>query len=262
MKTYNNNLSKLALSALIFSGVCFSAQTMAKDFEYNDKILKQGVEVQYQRMSQYTTLITRQFDANRSLVHYILAELEARDLPTSLVLLPMLESTFNPNAVSPMEASGLWQLMPHTAQRFGLEVSSKHDERLNVNKSTKAALNYLAFLYNKFDNDIALTIAAYNSGEGRVQSQLLKQPSTLFSNLDLPRETVEYVEKFHALARLVDVNKFKSSTLERSPIIRATVGALVPLSSKETGLLEHLFAKRPIINRESVKPLIAIKQNS
>ena len=89
----------------------------------------------------------------------------------------MLESSYNPKAVSSANAAGLWQLIPATATRFGLQVSDNEDQRFDSKASTQAALAYLAFLYKKFDKDIALTLAAYNAGEGRVARAIKKAGS-------------------------------------------------------------------------------------
>lgn len=149
------------------------------------------------------------FEEFNPLVDEIFKQLSQRALPDSLILVPMLESSYNPNAISPAKAAGLWQLMPATAKRFGLTVTEQHDQRFEIALSTQAAMQYLDFLYNKFGGDINLTLAAYNAGEGRVQRAIKKAGSRQFSDLRLPRETKHYVHRFYALLSLVDIQSLR-----------------------------------------------------
>lgn len=109
-----------------------------------------------------------------------------------------VESGFNPWAVSPKGAAGLWQFMPETARRYGLEVHPKHDERFLPLKSAQAAARYLRDLQAQF-GDWLLALAAYNAGEGRVQSLIdrtgIRDFWTMARRRLLPRETIEYVPK-------------------------------------------------------------------
>jgi hypothetical protein len=160
-------------------------------------------------LKPYQNHINKKFEEFSPLVNEIFKQLNQRSLPESLVLVPMLESSYNPNAVSPAKAAGLWQLMPATAKRFGLTVDQNLDQRFEIEPSTRAAMQYLSFLHRKFDGDINLTLAAYNAGEGRVQRAINKAGSREFSNLVLPSETIHYVRRFHALMTLVDVASLK-----------------------------------------------------
>ncbi len=117
-------------------------------------------------LKPYQKQIMNKFEEFNPLVDEIFKQLSQRALPDSLILVPMLESSYNPNAISPAKAAGLWQLMPATAKRFGLTVTEQHDQRFEIAPSTQAAMQYLDFLYNKFGGDINLTLAAYNAGEG------------------------------------------------------------------------------------------------
>lgn len=163
-----------------------------------DQVLRQK-----QLLAPYQVQIQARLDANRSLIYDISKQLKAQELPTLLALLPMLESSFNSKAVSHANAAGLWQLIPTTALRFGLEVNQQKDQRFDTQASTFAAIQYLRFLYNKFD-DLALALAAYNAGEGRVSRAINRAGSAKFSELKLPKETSQYVSRFYALLELVE----------------------------------------------------------
>ncbi|MBS1131866.1 MAG: Peptidoglycan-binding LysM:Lytic transglycosylase, catalytic, partial [Proteobacteria bacterium] len=83
--------------------------------------------------------LRRMVERSRPYLHYIVEELEARGMPTELALLPMVESSFNPNAYSPAHAAGLWQFIPATGKRFNLEQNWWRDERRDIVASTGAA---------------------------------------------------------------------------------------------------------------------------
>ncbi len=122
------------------------------------------------------------------------------DLPVELKYLAVIESKLNNTISSPAGAAGLWQLMPVPARQFGLTVKGKVDERKNSYKSTVAAAKCLIYLHKMFD-DWLLTLAAYNSGPGRVFSAIKRSGSRNFWVLQnfLPEETRKHVKKFIAM---------------------------------------------------------------
>lgn len=123
----------------------------------------------------------------------------ARKVPAQLVWLAEIESAFDPQAQSPVGATGLYQLMPATAKSQGLSLSPK-DERFDPEKSAGAAANYLRYLHGRF-RDWPLALAAYNCGEGRLRSTLAKHKARTFDQVTtwLPAETQMYVPKFEAV---------------------------------------------------------------
>jgi len=138
---------------------------------------------------------------------YIVDEIERRGLPMDLAMVPMVESGFQPAAVSPKQAAGIWQFIPGTATDYGLKLVDGYDGRYDIYASTKAALKYLARLQGMFGGDWLLALAAYNAGEGAVQRAVAANQKaglpTSFWDLDLPAETKVYVPKILALSRVV-----------------------------------------------------------
>jgi hypothetical protein len=117
-------------------------------------------------------------------------------VPLELLVVAEVESGFNPLAISPKGARGLWQLMPATAERFGLRVNELVDERIHPERSTRAAARYLRELYEMF-GDWKLALAAYNAGEQRVSRAVERGGTRDFWRLAelqlLPMETQRYV---------------------------------------------------------------------
>lgn len=156
------------------------------------------------RQSQYLNVV-----ANRAnyYLHYIVEEVEKRQLPIELALLPLVESTLNPFASSPSHAAGLWQIMPRTGRHLSLQQNWWYDGRRDVRDSTRAALDYLEQLNEKYDQDWMLTLAAYNAGTGRVnrarRANARRGAATDYWSLKLPRETRDYLPKMIALAQII-----------------------------------------------------------
>lgn len=140
-------------------------------------------------------------------LYFIVEEIEKRQMPMELALLPIVESAFDPFAYSHGRASGLWQFVPGTGNRFKLKQTWWYDGRRDVIAATHAALDYLSFLHKTLGGDWYNAIAAYNSGEGRVGRAIKrnrrKHLPTDFWSLDLPRETSSYVPKLLALADIL-----------------------------------------------------------
>ncbi len=140
-------------------------------------------------------------------LNHIVGEIGRKGLPLDLVIVPMVESGFEPTAVSPKAAAGLWQIIPSTGVQHGLTVSEEYDGRYDVHASTRAALSYFKHLIGLFKGDWLMALAAYNCGEGAVQRAILANAKagkgTSFWDLHLPAETQAYVPKIVALARLI-----------------------------------------------------------
>jgi membrane-bound lytic murein transglycosylase D len=137
---------------------------------------------------------------------YIVQEVNARNMPTEIALLPFVESAFVTNAKSSAKAVGLWQFMPATGKDFRLTQNVFRDERRDVVQSTDAALDYLQRLYDQFGS-WELALAAYNWGAGNItKSQKRNQAAGLptnYESLTMPKETRQYVPKLMAYRQIV-----------------------------------------------------------
>ncbi|RUT66601.1 murein transglycosylase D [Morganella morganii] len=140
-------------------------------------------------------------------MYWIIGKIDERNMPMELVLLPIVESAFNPHATSPAQAAGLWQIIPSTGKANGLNQNQWVDDRRDVAASTTAALDLLERLNTMFGGDWALTLAAYNSGEGRVlramEANAAAGKPTDYWSLSLPKETMDYVPRIFALSNVI-----------------------------------------------------------
>ncbi len=160
--------------------------------------------------------IYRMTDRSKKYLFHIVEELELRNMPTELALLPFIESAFNPQAVSSAKAAGMWQFMPATGKYFELKQNAFRDDRRDVLASTRAALDYLQKLHVMF-GDWHLALAAYNWGEGNVRRAVTKnQRAGLpvgYPNLNMPMETRFYVPKLQAMKNIVAQPELYNSKL-------------------------------------------------
>lgn len=150
--------------------------------------------------------LRQMFSRGQRYLFHIVEELERRGMPTELALLPMVESAFNPTALSPAQASGLWQFIPSTGKNYKLEQNWWVDERRDVVASTSAALDYLQTIY-EMHGDWQLALASYNWGEGAVGRAIAKNRAaglpTEYQYLNMPGETRYYVPKLQALKNII-----------------------------------------------------------
>lgn len=150
--------------------------------------------------------IQRMTSRSEMYLFHIVEEIERRELPMELALLPFIESAFNPQAVSSARAAGMWQFMPATGQSFDLKQNMFRDDRRDVLASTRAALDYLEQLYARF-GDWQLALAAYNWGQGNVGRAITRNQNqgqgTGYLDLSMPQETRYYVPKLQAVKNIV-----------------------------------------------------------
>jgi membrane-bound lytic murein transglycosylase D len=159
-----------------------------------------------QQFSRDPRIIQRLADRSSQYLYMVVNELNRRKMPTELALLPFVESAYRNTAYSHAGAAGMWQFIPATGRRFGLQQTRSYDARLDPYKSTKAAFNYLQRLNREFRGDWLLSLAAYNAGEYRVHREIAKNRArgkrTDFWSLDLPRETKQYVPRLLAFKEI------------------------------------------------------------
>lgn len=178
---------------------------MARQYQLGDNTERQRVQKQIQFFRKHPRYIKQLAENARPYLYYIYQETKKRGMPPEIALLPMVESNYNPFVFSKSGATGLWQLMPGTASGYGLTINWWYDGRRDIIASTKAALDYLAYLHSYF-GDWLLAIAAYDSGEGTIanairHNQRLHLPTNFWA-LSLPSETRRYVPKLLALAAI------------------------------------------------------------
>jgi membrane-bound lytic murein transglycosylase D len=198
-------------------------------------------------------------------LHLIVEKLEQQNMPLELVLLPIVESAFDPFAYSHGRAAGMWQFIPSTGKRFGMKQTWWYDGRRDVMASTQGAIDYLNYLVKMYDGNWFHALAAYNSGEGRVQRAISKNRKagkpTDFWNLDLPRETRAYVPKLLALADILANSEqydFKWPKIDNIPFTQEViVGSQIDLAlaAQMAGLtVKEIHSLNPGYNRWATDP--------
>jgi len=207
----------------------------------------------------------RIFNRAQPWIHHIAEELERRNMPGELALLPIVESAYDPFAYSSGRAMGAWQFISETGRRYGLKQNWWYDGRRDVWASTEAALNYLAYMNELFEGDWLLALAGYNAGEGLVMRQVNRNRSNgkpaNFWSLKLPRETRGYVPKLLGLACLFrnpEQYDFKIPETPDKPVIAAVdLGQqtdLVLVAQMSSVPIDVLFTLNPGYNRWATSP--------
>ena len=201
----------------------------------------------------------------RPYIYHIVEELEKRNMPLDLALLPIVESAYQPFARSPRRASGIWQFIPGTGKHYGLKQNAWYDGRRDIVVATDAALNYLQKLHNDFDGDWLLALAAYNAGEGNVGRAVTqsvgKGKNGDFWSLQLKNETMGYVPSLMAVAEIISNPQKYNISLKPVPnrpyFEIVDTGSQIDLAtvSKLTGLsMEEIYILNPGFNKWATDP--------
>ncbi|MFZ2737126.1 MAG: transglycosylase SLT domain-containing protein [Burkholderiaceae bacterium] len=201
----------------------------------------------------------RMTERSRKYLFHIVEELERRNMPSELALLPFIESAFNPQAVSSAKAAGMWQFMPSTGKYFELKQNAFRDDRRDVLASTRAALDYLQKLHGMF-GDWHLALAAYNWGEGSVGKAIAKNQkmglAATYLELNMPMETRFYVPKLQAVKNIIarpEAFKSQLPQIENHPYFQSVEinrDIDVALAAKLAEVpLEDFKALNPSVNR-------------
>lgn len=180
-------------------------EDIRKDFSIPDFGV-QAVQVHERALRKNKRMVERMLKRSEPFIYYIAQECAKRGMPSELALIPFVESQFNPHARSPAAAEGLWQFIPSTGRQFELKQNKWIDERRDLVASTRAALDYLTYLYD-MHGDWHLALLSYNWGEGSVLKAVKKAEEAGIDptphNLDLPQETRHYIPKLQALKNLI-----------------------------------------------------------
>ncbi len=182
-------------------------QRIRDGIELDTKLDNRRITAQLNWYKRHPNYLSRVSQRSQRYMYYVVEQLEQRQLPLELALLPIVESAYDPFAYSHGRAAGMWQFIPGTARMYGLKQNWWYDGRRDVVASTDAALSYLSKLNKRFDGNWQHALAAYNSGEGTVARAIRNNRkagrSTEFWALKLPKETRAYVPKLIALAKLL-----------------------------------------------------------
>lgn len=164
------------------------------------------VEKWEQWYSSRPEYMARMIERSRRYLYHIVTEVSSHHMPTEIALLPMIESAFNPVAMSTSRAAGIWQFIPSTGKHYGLAQNFWVDSRRDVLAATDKALTYLGKLHGDFD-DWQLALAAYNWGEGNVGKAIARNKAkglpTNYQSLSMPAETRNYLPKLQAIKNIV-----------------------------------------------------------
>ena len=184
-------------------------------------------------------------------LYFVIKELEKNNLPIELSILPYIESNYDPFSISPSGAVGMWQFMPRTGRLYELNKSWWSEDRHDPFKSTEAAIGYLKYLYQRFDGDIYLSIAAYNAGpslvDKRINQNKRKGEDIDFWSLNLPTQTKNYVPKYIALRELIFNPEKYGITLPNIPYDSVVQKIIIPGQVEILALSEYLEIKPELL---------------
>jgi membrane-bound lytic murein transglycosylase D len=160
-------------------------------------------------------------------LYFVIQELEKNNLPLELAILPYIESNYDPFSISSSGAVGIWQFMPRTGRLYQLDRSWWNEDRHDPFRSTEAAVKYLKYLYQRFDENIYHTLAAYNAGpsllDRRINQNKRRGMDTDFWSLNVPVQTKNYVPKYIALKELIfnsDSYGIKLPQIPYEPVVK------------------------------------------
>ncbi|MDO4641201.1 MAG: LysM peptidoglycan-binding domain-containing protein [Neisseria sp.] len=246
---------------------------LRKDFRMGE-VNPELVRNHESRFSSSSAYFARTVERSKPYMSYIAGEVEKRNMPAEIALLPFIESAYVNKAKSHVGASGLWQFMPSTGRHYGLEQTSLYDGRHDVEAATDAALNYLQYLHGLF-GDWSLALAAYNWGEGNVSRAVNRARAQglepVYENLRMPNETRNYVPKLMAVRNIVrdpqyyginlaEIDSkpyFKAVTLDQ-PIDISAAARLADISESEFLALNPAFKAPVFVPNQKRKMLLPV----
>lgn len=223
------------------------------------------VQQKIQWFMNHQDYLIRSVNRAAPFLYFISQQIKRRNLPSELVLLPIIESAYNPFAYSTAGAAGIWQMMPNTASGYGIRQNWWYDGRRDVIASTKAALNHLYYLQSFFEGNWLLAIAAYNTGEGNVIAAIRKNirngDNTDYWSLPLAQETRDYVPQLLALAEIIshpETYPINFPQIQNAPYLaQVDVGEQIDLkhAAELAGMsMKSLMQLNPGYNRAATDP--------
>jgi len=226
----------------------------------DNKVVKEKI-AWYARNQEY---LNRVAERATPYIYYIVEEIEKRDMPLELALLPIVESAYHPFAYSRSHASGIWQFIPGTGKIFGLKQNWWYDGRRDIVAATRAALDYLQKLHNQF-GDWELALAAYNTGERNIERAITKnnaaKKKTDFFSLVVHKETRGYVPSLLAVAEIVANPEKYGLTLKAIPnqpyFTKVDIDGQIDLSTVAslTGMtMDEIYTLNPGYSRWATDP--------
>ena len=237
---------------------------LRNQLKLNHEITQPEVQQQIRWLVAHPSYLEALAESERYMYH-IITEIQKRNLPGELALIPMIESSYDPFAYSGAGAAGLWQLMPGTGNDLGLKRDWWFDARRSIGASTNAALNYLEYLRGYFNNNWSLAIAAYDAGEGTIGKAIKNANLTInraqFWDLQVPHETRVYVPRLLALAEIIKYPQRYHVTLPDIPhtpyFEEVNIGSQIDLNqaAKLAGIsYRELLKLNPGYNRWATAP--------
>jgi peptidoglycan lytic transglycosylase D len=226
---------------------------------------KRSVKAKLAWYARHQDYLDRVAERARPYIYHIVEELEKRNMPVELALLPIVESAYHPFAYSRSHASGIWQFIPGTGRNYGLKQNWWYDGRRDIVAATDAALRYLDKLNKEFNGNWLHALAAYNTGERKVARAISRNKKahklTDFWSLRLPRETRGYVPSLLAVAELLakpEQYAVKWQTIDNKPYFTeidvqgqldlATAAKLADIS------MDEIYTLNPAFNRWATDP--------
>ena len=184
-------------------------------------------------------------------LYFVIQELEKNNLPLELAILPYIESNYDPFSISSSGAVGIWQFMPRTGRLYQLDKSWWNEDRHDPFRSTEAAVKYLKYLYQRFDQNIYHTLAAYNAGpsllDRRINQNKRRGMDTDFWSLNVPVQTKNYVPKYIALRELIFNSENYGVKLPQIPYEPVVKKISIPGQVEVLTLSEYLDIKPELL---------------
>ncbi|KTD38320.1 membrane bound lytic murein transglycosylase D [Legionella moravica] len=273
-KTFISKKIQLLFSCLILSILSTHAKAnqsidvwdvLRGEFKMSHEINRPEVQDQIRWLLDHPGFITKVCQKAEPYLYHVTREIQRRNLPGELALLPMIESAYDPFAYSKVGAAGLWQIMPVTGNQLGLIQDWWFDGRRSINHSTDAALTHLMHLNKVFNGNWIFSIAAYDAGEGAIgraiKAQTTNNRPVSFWELNVPKETQVYVPRFLALAEIMSNPKAYKINLPAMPFRpyfeEVNIGSQIDLShaARLAGItVSELTKLNPGYNRWATAP--------